>query len=217
MTKHRKVVILLLKGNDNIMKPKEFAKLVGVTTTTLRNWDRSGKLVPKRTLSNQRYYDEDDYNKVFGINSSKQDRKNYIYARVSTRNQKDDLKNQVDFIREFTNSKGVIVEKVLTDIGSGLNYKRTNWNKLLDLVMADKVDNIYISYKDRFVRFGFDWFESLCTKHHTKIIIINNEETSPEKEIISDLISIIHLFSCRIYGLRKYKHKIEDDKDVKNL
>lgn len=192
------------------MKPAEFANRIGVSEQTLRNWDRSGKLIAKRTKGNHRFYTEDDYNDYMGI-SSKSHKKSYIYARVSTRNQKDDLSNQINFLKQYTNAKGIIVDDCLTDIGSGMNYKRKEWNKLLDLVMQDKVDNIYVSYKDRFVRFGFDWFEQLCKKHQTNLVVVNNEETSPEREVVDDLIAIIHVFSCRVYGLRKYKKKVGDD------
>lgn len=191
------------------MKPAEFSNRIGVSEQTLRNWDNSGKLIAKRTKGNHRFYTEDDYNDYMGI-SSKNQKKSYIYARVSTRNQKDDLENQIDFLKQYTNAKGIIVDDCLTDIGSGMNYKRKKWNKLLDMVMQDKVDNIYVSYKDRFVRFGFEWFEQLCKKHQTNLIVVNNEETSPEQEVVDDLISIIHVFSCRVYGLRKYKKKVRD-------
>lgn len=191
------------------MKPAEFSSRIGVSEQTLRNWDRSGKLIAKRTKGNHRFYTEDDYNDYMGI-SSKNQKKSYIYARVSTRNQKDDLENQIDFLKQYTNAKGIIVDDCLTDIGSGMNYKRKKWNKLLDMVMQDKVDNIYVSYKDRFVRFGFDWFKQLCKKHQTNLIVVNNEETSPEQEVVDDLIAIIHVFSCRVYGLRKYKKKVRD-------
>lgn len=137
-----------------------------------------------------------------------------IYARVSNRTQKDDLENQIEFLRTFTNAKGIIVEEVVTDIGSGLNYKRKNWNKLLDAVMNREVKTIYISHEDRFVRFGYEWFESLAMKNGTEIIVVNNEKLSPQEELVQDLVSIIHVFSCRIYRLRKYKKKIEEDKDV---
>lgn len=196
------------------MKPAEFSKRIGVSEQTLRNWDNSGKLIAKRTKGNHRFYTEDDYNAYMGI-SSKNQRKSYIYARVSTRNQKDNLENQIDFLKQYTNSKGIIVDDCLADIGSGMNYKRKKWNELLDLVMQDKVDNIYVSYKDRFVRFGFEWFEQLCKKHQANLIVVNNEETSPEQEIVDDLIAIIHVFSCRVYGLRKYKKKIGDDSTCK--
>ena len=192
------------------MKPAEFSNRIGVSEQTLRNWDNSGKLVAKRTKGNHRFYTEDDYNKYMGISSQNQ-RKSYIYARVSTRNQKDDLENQINFLKQYTNAKGIIVDDCLTDIGSGMNYKRKEWNELLDLVMQNKVDNIYISYKDRFVRFGFEWFEQLCKKHQTNLIVVNDESTSPEQEVVEDLIAIIHVFSCRVYGLRKYKKKVGDE------
>ena len=192
------------------MKPAEFSNRIGVSEQTLRNWDNTGKLIAKRTKGNHRFYTEDDYKDYMGI-SSKNQKKSYIYARVSTRNQKDDLNNQIEFLKQYTNSKGIIVDDCLTDIGSGMNYKRKKWNELLDMVMQDKVDNIYVSYKDRFVRFGFEWFEQLCKKHQTNLIVVNNEKTSPEQEVVDDLIAIIHVFSCRVYGLRKYKKKVGDD------
>ena len=192
------------------MKPAEFSNRIGVSEQTLRNWDKSGKLIAKRTKGNHRFYTEDDYNDYMGI-SSKNQKKSYIYARVSTRNQKDDLENQIDFLKQYTNAKGIIVDDCLTDIGSDMNYKCKKWNELLDMVMQGKVDKIYVSYKDRFVRFGFEWFEQLCKKHQANLIVVNNEETSPEKEVVDDLIAIIHVFSCRVYGLRKYKKKVGDD------
>lgn len=77
--------------------------------------------------------------------------------------------------------------------------------------MENKINQIFITYQDRFIRFGFDWFENLCKQHGTKIIVINNPSTSPDQELVNDLISIIHVFSCRLYGLRKYKKKLKDD------
>jgi len=198
------------------MKPSEMAKRLGITIQTLRNWDKSGKLPAKRTVSNQRYYNEDDYLKAINAEPLNE-RYNVIYARVSTRNQQDDLDNQVEFLQEYVNAKGIIVSEVVTDIGSGLNYKRKKWNKLLDEVMNRKVQTIYIAYPDRFIRFGFDWFEQLCNKFGTEIVVVNNEKLSPEEEVVQDLISIIHVFSYRVYGLRKYKKKVGEDKDVNHI
>ena len=113
------------------------------------------------------------------------------------------------------NAKGIILDESITDIGSGLNYNRKKWNQLLTEVMQDKIDTIYVTYKDRFIRFGFEWFERLCNMHDTKIIVLNNKATSPDQELVDDLISIIHVFSCRLYGLRKYKTKLEKDKSLK--
>lgn len=193
-----------------MIKPKEMAKRLGITVQTLRNWDNNGKLKAHRTPTNRRYYTEDQYQAYTGLQNSTK-RLNVLYARVSTYGQKDDLQNQLAFIRQYANAKGIIIDQEFTDIDSGLNYKRKKWNQLLNLVMQDKIGQIFITYQDRFVRFGFDWFDNLCKQHGTKIIIINNPHTSPDQELVSDLISIIQVFSCRLYGLRKYKNKLKND------
>ena len=144
-------------------------------------------------------------------NSSK---KTVIYTRVSTSNQKDDLKNQVEFLRQYANAKGIIVDTVIEDYGSGLNYNRKQWNKLIDECMTNEIGTIIITHKDRFIRFGFDWFEKFLNKFGVKFIIVNNESLSPQEELVQDIISILDVFSCRIYGLRKYKKKIKEDIEV---
>lgn len=88
-----------------------------------------------------------------------------------------------------------------------MNYKRKNWNLFLEKIQNKEISNIYITYKDRFVRFGFDWFESFCNKNNCKIIIVDNEKLSLTEELAQDLISVIYVFSCRIYDLRKYKRR----------
>lgn len=193
-----------------MIKPKEMAKRLGITVQTLQNWDNNGKLKAHRTPTNRRYYTEDQYQTYTGLQNSAK-RLNVLYARVSTYGQKDDLQNQLAFIRQYANAKGMIIDQEFTDIDSGLNYKRKKWNKLLNLVMQDKIGQIFITYQDRFVRFGFDWFDNLCKQHGAEIIVINNPHTSPDQELVSDLINIIHVFSCRLYGLRKYKNKLKND------
>lgn len=195
----------------------EFAKIIGVTPKTIQRWDESGKLIAKRTPTNRRYYTEEDVNAYFGHKPNDIERKNVAYCRVSNRTQKDDLVNQIEFIKQFANARGEIVDEYIQDIGSGLNYKRPHWNRLLDQVMNNEINTIYITYKDRFIRFGYDWFESLCSKHKTDIVVLNDPSSSPEEELMHDLISIIHGFSYRIYGLRKYKEQLESDYDAKNL
>lgn len=86
--------------------------------------------------------------------------------------------------------------------------------KLLDEVMENKIKTIVISNKDRFIRFGYGWFEKFCEKFNTKIIIVNNETLSPNEELVQDIISILHVFSCRLYGLRKYKNQIREDEEI---
>lgn len=197
------------------MSPKEFSQRIGKSVKTLQRWDREKILIAHRTPTNRRFYTEDQYNEYMGI-SIPDSSVNVIYARVSTRNQKDDLANQVEFLKTYCNAKGVIVDEVITDIGSGLNYKRKQWNKLLNKVMKGEINTIYIAYPDRFIRFGFDWFTQLCNKFGAKIVIVNNNELSPEQELTEDLINIIHVFSCRSYGIIKYRQGLKVDKDDKN-
>ncbi|WP_155286311.1 IS607 family transposase [Lacticaseibacillus zhaodongensis] len=197
-----------------MLKPKEMAARIGVTVKTLQKWDKDGTLPAFRNPKNRRYYTEEQYRTYIG-ETTKNGHKVVAYARVSNAGQKDDLKKQVDFLRQYANGKGVILDDVITDVGSGLNYKRKHWNELLDQIMANNVDTVYITYKDRFVRFGYDWFEQLANKFNTQIVVLNNPDLSPQEEMTQDLISIIQVFSCRISGLRKYKRKIENDKELK--
>lgn len=198
--------------HTNNYKPKDFAELLNVSVKTLQRWDREGILIAKRTPTDRRYYTYDQYLKFKGINNT--NKKVVIYSRVSTNNQKDDLLNQKQFLMNFTSSKGIIVDEIIEDIGSGLNYNRKKWNKLLNECMENKIDSIIITHKDRFIRFGFDWFERFVGKFGTKIIIVNNELLSPQEELVQDIISILHVFSCKIYGMRKYKKKIEEDEEI---
>ena len=201
-------------SNITNYKPKDFAELLGVSVKTLQRWDRDGVLKANRTPTDRRYYTYDQYLQFKGIQTENDIRDTVIYARVSTRNQKDDLQNQVEFLKQFCNAKGIIVNQCVEDFGSGLNYNRKKWNRLLDEVMANKIKTIVISNKDRFIRFGYDWFEKFCEKFNTKIIIVNNETLSPNEELVQDIISILHVFSCRLYGLRKYKNQIKEDEEI---
>ena len=80
--------------------------------------------------------------------------------------------------------------------------------------MEQKIKTIIITHKDRFIRFGYDWFERFCMKFNTTIVVVNNEELSPQEELVQDIVSILHVFSCGLYGLRKYKKQIERDEEI---
>lgn len=201
-------------SNITNYKPKEFAELLNVTVKTLQRWDREKTLVANRTPTNRRYYTYDQYLQFKGIGRDADSRKIVIYTRVSTRNQADDLENQVDFLQNYVNAKGLIVDEVIRDYGSGLNYNRKKWNQLLGEVMENKVKMIFVSHKDRFVRFGFDWFEKFCNKFNVEIMVVKNDKLSPHEELVQDIVSILHVFSCRLYGLRKYKKQIERDETI---
>ena len=114
--------IIMNTSNITNYKPKDFAELLGVSVKTLQRWDREGILKANRTPTDRRYYTYDQYLQFKGINTENDNRQIVIYARVSTKNQKDDLQNQVTFLRQFCNAKGIIVDQCIEDYGSGLNY-----------------------------------------------------------------------------------------------
>ena len=199
-----------------IYKVGEFSEKVGVSISTLQRWDRTNVLKSRRTPTNQRYYTDEDLNKVLNLEAETESkRKNVGYCRVSTQEKKKSLENQKEFVSVYSLSHGVILDEIYTDIESGLNYKRENWNKLLKQVEANEIDKIYVTYKDRFVRFGYEWFEEFCASHGTEIIILNQKQTSPEEELTEDLLSILHEFSERNYEFKKYKTEI--NKELKEI
>ena len=159
-------------------KPKEFAELLNISIITLQRWDNDGKLKAFRTTTNRRYYTYEQYLEYTGIHKETDSRKIVIYTRVSTSNQKDDLKNQVEFLRQYANAKGIIVDEVIEDYGSGLNYNRKKWNRLIDSCMTNEISTIIITDKDRFMSFGYDWFEIFSDKFNVEIIVVNNESLS---------------------------------------
>ena len=197
-------------------KVGEFAEKIGVSVSTLQRWDRTNVLKSRRTPTNQRYYTDEDLNKVLNSEAeTKSKRKNVGYCRVSTQEQKQNSENQKEFVSVYSLSHGVILDEIYTDIDNGLNYKRQNWNKLLKQVEANEIDKIYVTYKDRFVRFGYEWFEEFCASHGTEIIVLNQKQTSPEEELTRDLLSILHEFSERNNDLKKYKTEI--NKELKEI
>lgn len=188
--------------------PKDFESLIGRTTNTLQRWDRKGILKANRTVTGRRYYTHEQYLEIIGQKAS--DRKIITYCRVSSVGQKKDLISQKTAVEAFCLAAGKAVHEKLEDIGSGLNYKRKNFIKLMEMVERGEISEIIIAHKDRLVRFGFDWFEKFCNDHGVKILVMNAESLSPEEEMTKDLLSIVHCFSSRLYGLRKYKKKIAD-------
>ena len=194
----------------------EFAKLINVTTQTLRNWDKQNKLKPVILESGHRRYTNEHLNLINGIKEST--KINVIYCRESTKMQKEFLKLQEEKIKEFCISNGIKIDKVISEFGSALNYKRQGLLELIDLITKNKVENLIIYYKDRLVRFGYELFEELSNKYNFKILIIDSSESnkSKEKEFADDLISIIHYFSMKLYGSRSYKQKVKKAEDNLN-
>ena len=125
-----------------MLKPNEMAKRLNVTVGTLQKWDREGKLKAFRTQTNRRYYTEEQINCFLNIETPKKFKMNIAYLRVSSHQQKHELKNQENFIKEFATGSGIIIDEYISDVASGLNYKRQGLLKLLELVMQRKVAKI---------------------------------------------------------------------------
>ena len=195
---------------NNTYSPKQFGKLIGRTTNTLQKWDREGKLKAHRSpTTNRRYYTHDQYLAYRGLVAPEQGL-TIVYSRVSGVAQKPDLANQVETLEAYCKQHSLVVDEWMSDIGSGLNYKRKQFNHLMQLVELGKVRRILIAHRDRLVRFGYEYFEAFCERHHTEIVVINGESHSPEQELVRDLMAIVTVFSARLHGLRSYKKAIKD-------
>lgn len=192
-------------------KPGQIAKLLNVTPKTISNYcDKNILAAITDPETNRRSITAEsllaflqDKNMV----SQDDERSDAIYARVSTRKQKDDLERQINHLKNFAvdhNPKNLIVK---SDVGSGLNDNRKELNQLINLVQSNKINRVFIMYKDRLTRFGFNYIKQICDFHNTEIIIVSNEENdkSLQEELADDIIAMIHLSADRLYGM---KHKI---------
>jgi len=194
----------------NTLNVTEAAKYLRLSVKTLQRLDREGKLKSYRTETNRRYYYLEQLDGFLHRDIQQKTKVNIVYCRVSSSNQKPDLKNQRKSLEEFCVARGIENPEYVEEIGGGLNFKRKQFNSILERVEGFEVDKLIIAHKDRWCRFGFDWFESFCSRHGCKILILNQESLSPEQEMVTDLMTIIHCFSSRLYGLRNYKKTLKE-------
>ena len=197
----------------------EFSKILGVSAQTLRNWDNNGKLHPHHTTaSGYRYYSEEQLNEVLHI-KPKNNRITIGYCRVFSPKQKDDLERQIENVRTYLLAKGEPFE-IISDIGSGINYKKKGLQELIKRISENRVEKVVILYKDRLLRFGFELVEYLAMLHHCEIEIIDNTERTEQQELVEDLVQVITAFSCKLQGKRANKAKrmirelTNDEKDL---
>lgn len=196
----------------------EFAKIVNVIPNTLRVWDKQGKLTPIRLKSGHRRYTDEHLAKLRNDIIVNDKKLSVVYCRESTKEQRELLERQEQILKNFCFSNGIQIDKVYKDFGSGLNYNRTEFKNLINDICCGKIGKLIIFYKDRLVRFGFEFFEQLSQIYNFEIIIVDNSESnkSKEKEFADDIISIIHYFSMKLYGSRTYKKKIENAENCIN-
>jgi putative resolvase len=192
---------------EHTYSPKQFGKLIGKSVNTLQKWDRKGVLPALRSPTNRRYYTHEHYLQYRGLISSEQG-KVIAYARVSSPSQKKELALQKEALRAYCLEQSIKVDQWIDDIGSALNYQRKGFNQIIEHIELGQVKRLVVGSQDRFVRFGYDWFEAFCQRHGTEITVINGEAFSPEEELVRDLMAIVTVFSFRLPGLRSHTNAI---------
>jgi len=182
---------------------RKAVEFLGLHPNTLRKYADEGQIKSIKNGAGQRLYDVDSYQKDEVIRSV------ICYCRVSSAKQKDDLVRQVEFMRrQYPDSE------VIQDIGSGLNFKRKGLQALLVRFMRGDQLTIVIACRDRLCRFGFELFEFMAKQNGGEIVVLSNPVHCPESELTADLLAILHVFSCRMHGLRSYSKKIKEDPTI---
>jgi len=187
-----------------MLRLKDASEALGITPGTLRNWTNQGIISCSRSKTGQRIFSIDDIESA-NRNISKKRNTVICYSRVSSIKQRDDLKRQTEFLQsnipnEYSGSKCLYIE----DIGSGINFKRKGLISLLEQVLSKNISTVIVASKDRLCRFGFELVEWICNFHGTKILVLNQKDTTPESELGEDLMSIVQVYCCRWNGKRRY-------------
>ena len=178
---------------------KEFRKKYQISSATLWRRVHDNKIKTKDVYGTAYYLDED---------VPEDQTMNVIYCRVSNTKQQDNLKRQEQILREYCVSNGIIPDRVISDIASGMNEDRKGLQDLISLVKEGKVKTVYVSYKDRLTRFGFGYFKYLFSLFGTEICVVNlTTEEDFQQELTQDFISILHHFSMKLYSNRRKELK----------
>ena len=190
---------------------REASKQLGISRQTLRKYADEGKIQvwrdPNSTMSHRRYNISEFINRNKNIGDSNIKRKRLVYCRVSTRGQQDDLERQIQYMRDRFPD-----HQIIRDIGSGLNFKRQGLKTILEQASNGEVEELVVAHKDRLARFGFELIEYFLQKFsQAKIVVLEQNEGSPEQELVQDVLSILNVFSAKANGLRKYKVQISND------
>lgn len=185
----------------------EVAKMCGVTAQTIRNWDKAGRIHAVRSAENQRTFSEEDILRALRKPVSKDRKVTVCYARVSTSAQKDDLERQVSTLHAFCIANGWNYTTI-EDIGSGLNFNKKGLLRLIEMIELDQTDRIVLNYRDRLLRFGNEIIFKLCQMHGIEVVVVSEDfNRTDEAELAADVLSVITVFSARMYGKRSHKNK----------
>ncbi len=182
---------------------RKAVEFLGLHPNTLRKYADEGKIKSIKNEAGQRLYDVESYRRDANESAI------ICYCRVSSSKQKDDLARQVEFMRERYPQA-----EIIQDVGSGLNFKRKGLQALLVRFMRGDKLTIVVACRDRLCRFGFELFEFMAEQNGGSIVVISNPVHCPESELTADLLAILHVFSCRMHGLRSYSKKIKEDPNL---
>jgi len=182
---------------------REAVKRLGLHKNTLRKYADNGIIPSIRNPAGQRMFDVEAY---LGASAGSA---TICYCRVSSPKQRDDLARQVAYMQSLYPRA-----EIVKDIGSGLNFKRKGLRSLLDRLLKGHKLTIVVACKDRLCRFGFELIQYLVEQNGGNIVVLDQTVYCPQSELTQDLLSIIHVFSCRMHGLRKYSKKIKEDTDL---
>ena len=185
---------------EKYLRPQEVANFYKISVNTLVNWEKEGKITAIRTLGGHRRYLKSE---IFPEENEDPEKRKICYCRVSSPSQREDLQRQVDFFQQdYPN------HEIIKDIGSGLNCKRKGFNSILDAGIKGTIGEVVVTHRDRLCRVNFELIEGIIQKYSQgKIVVLDKKETSPEEELVGDLISIITVFSGRLHGLRSHSLK----------
>ncbi|NEO41004.1 MAG: IS607 family transposase [Moorea sp. SIOASIH] len=190
---------------------RKAVELTGLSGNTLRKYADNGTIRCEKTPGGTRLFDTDSLLRFGSVKGNVGRVREFSigYCRVSTHKQKDDLARQVAYLHSLFPKA-----EIIKDIGSGLNYKRKGLRTILERIVCGDQLTIIVTCRDRLTRFGFELIEYLVSLNGGKILVLDQPESCPESELTADLLSIIHVFSCRVHGLRKYGKKIKEDQSV---
>ena len=197
---------------NKIISIGQAAKLLGVHVQTLRNWEKSGKLKPDSiSPGGTRRYNSDTIMRISGKELpqiEKDDRVTIAYARVSSQDQKEELKRQAQVLELYCTEHGYKYE-LITDLGSGMNYYKKGLTTLISRILDDGVKRLVLTHKDRLLRFGAELIFSICEAKGVEVVIINRGEEKAffEEDLAKDVLEIITVFSARLYGSRSGKNR----------
>ena len=193
-----------------IYRAAAFAAKIGVHKNTVKAWSLEGKLPDRRTPAGHRYYTEADVDRYFGVERAPEAGRTVVYCRVSRRAQGDDLRSQQQAMETFCLGAGLAVDAWRTAIGDGLDFQRPVFRALRERIEHREVGHLPVAHEDRPRRFGLDGFAYFAERHGCEIRVVNQPSLSPQAELVEDLMAVVHTFSGRLYGLRRYRKQIRE-------